>query len=266
MSDDPAYKRCRKVLALLNEEQGWKLSNATCDQYAEDIAARVSHHAINADNLRTIIVNYYLDHALVASLRDHQHPNHDAQLQAWLQQIVRILRHNGLAQSTDSAVDQEDFVQIAATALVKALPSFQYSSRFSTWAYQVIIQSIQRTIRDSNAKKRRVRPESLDRLLDTSLCSNEREHPEIYADASVLRDLVIHILQSHPDPRLAVIFVLKEEHDRPIAEIGGHVHVSPQRVRALLAVIRDTLRNDPLIQAWLADIVPETQEPRDKRS
>jgi len=246
-------QRCAELIAAQNEALGWGLSAAEQQRYVGRLTALMPHDDVSCDELRMLCLRYHFDHQLVESLQDQQHPRHEMHMRGWLLQAVRILHHAGLDWMDDGAVECDDLAQIAWAELSRALPSFQYASRFSTWAHQVVIRSVQRHLRDSRAKKRAGRPLSLDQTPDPPVPISERDHPEAQADASVLRALVDDVLCRHPDRRLALIFKLRQDDDQSIAKIGRHVRLSPQRVRALLTLIYELLRNDPSLRAWLAD-------------
>src|SRR5262249_37742412 len=154
----------------------------------------------------TLALHYHQDHALVQALLQHGHAQHDRAWNAWFGQVIPILRHAGLAWLDDAAIDLEDLAQAARAELARALPSFRYASRFSTWAHQVIVQSTQRFIRDRQALKRAGRPTSLEQTRVDDLPVRAADRPEAEAHARVLAALINDILIAQPDPRLAQIF------------------------------------------------------------
>jgi RNA polymerase sigma factor (sigma-70 family) len=212
------------------------------------------HHYLPSDpseqQLRALVLHYHLDHEQVQALLSYQHTQHDDAWRAWLAQAVAILRHAGLAWSDDTAIDVEDLAQITQAELARSLPSFRYGSRFSTWAHQVIVRSVQRHQRDRQARKRAGHPTALEQSHLEELPIRAVDQPDALAHARLLATLVDTILAAQPDPRLAHIFQLWAQVDLRIEEIGQHVRLSPSQVRVLLSRIRDILRHDPRIQDW----------------
>ena len=168
-------------------------------------------------------------------------------------QVLAILRRAGLDWSDDQAIDIDDLAQVARMGLFKALPRYRYASRFSTWAYQVIIQCAQRYIRDLHAQKRAGRPQSLDQLPPVDTPIPPPEQPEHIVDAHMLMAHIDSVLATQPDPRLPAIFRLWAEEDQRVVTIGQHIQLSPSRVRALLHEIRVLLQQDPILQVWLTN-------------
>jgi RNA polymerase sigma factor (sigma-70 family) len=173
---------------------------------------------------------------------------------SWMAQVLLILRKAGLDWSSDMLFDGEDLAQIARIELVRAIASFHYASRFSTWAHQVIVRSVQRAIRDRQALKRAIRPASLDQLPHVDASIGDAEHPESAAAARVLAERIAAVLEEQADQRLARIFHLWAVADLRVEEIGKIVHLHPSRVRALLLQARQILRDAPEIQSWREDI------------
>lgn len=243
--------RCATMLAHLNDQLGWGLSLTTQRTYCHALHAYLPTPCSDT-HLRQVICNYHLDHTTVAALMQPYYPGHDAAWTAWMGQVLAILRRAGLAWTDDQAIDAEDLAQIARMALVESLPRYHYASRFSTWAYQVIVQRVQRYVRDLHAQKRAGRPQSLDQLppIDTPL--PPLEQPEDVVNARVLAAHIDAVLAAQPDPRLLAIFRLWAHADQRVVTIGQHIQLSPPRVRALLQEIRTVLQHDPVLQAWLA--------------
>jgi RNA polymerase sigma factor (sigma-70 family) len=233
----------------LNDELKWNLSpddqEMYCTQIGDYLTEPCSDHT-----LRTCIVSFHEDHALVELLRNPQHQAHNHAWTTWLSQIAAILQRAGLTWSSDPAVDRDDLIQIAQSELVRAIPTFQYHSRFSTWAYRVVVQRVQRAIRDSQAQKRASRPDSLDQLPEGSTPCYHEDYLDAYTAGQVLQERIEALLAAHPDARLAVIFRLWAVDDRSTEEIGRLIQLSPARTRALLAQARELLRDHPDIRQW----------------
>ena len=240
----------------LDEELGWKLDADAQQRYAHAIAELADVDCADS-RLRTIACNYHKDHVLVMALRNSQDPGYE---QAWERvagEVVVCVRKAGLAWSQDATVDVDDLVQTARTAVFRSIGSFRFVSKFSTWLHQVVVRSIQRSIRDRKAKKRDVQPESLENV-DAPV--QEEHHPEAIASARALLAEIKAILATHPDPRLVELFSLWTHDDLSMQQIGEKLHLHPSRVRALLAEARRFLQQHPNIRTWTADD-DETSEP-----
>ena len=166
---------------------------------------------------------------------------------------LRLEDGSQLELNTDSAVDIEDLAQVARMELARSIHGYKYESRFATWAYQVVVRSVLRQVRDSQAIKRAQRPQSLDRSPEVDVAIPDIQHPEAIANAAVLSDLIDAVLQAQPDPRLVQIFRLWVHEDRRVVEIGARLGLSEARVRALLGQITELLRGHPAISRWVGD-------------
>lgn len=238
------------VLALLDDELGWGLSAAARRRYCIAIAAALPPDSTTA-LLRRALVNYHADHVLVDALQLAQHAQHDAAWRAWMPQVLAILRGAGLDWPTEAAYDLEDLAQVARAELLRALPSYRYASRFSTWAHQVIVQSVRRYRRDLGALKRAGRPQSLESLPEIEIPIGTAAHPEAIVAARALLRAIDARLAAQPDRRLREIFRLWAVEDQRVEEIGRHVCLSASQVRVLLGHIRQLLQSDPAIGTWL---------------
>lgn len=242
--------RCLAVIRERNAALRWRLDDETVQQYAQNLAAHISDHTTD-DMLSDMAVNYRLDHGVVAALRAHAHPEHEAQWAQWMQQVLVVLRSAGLHWADDPAISEDDLAQIARAELVRALPAYRYQSRFSTWAYGVVVQIVKRYLRDRRALKRAARPESLDTVAESALPAGLGQ-AEAAAQSASLLAAINAVLGEHPDGRLRQIFHLWAVEDRRVAEIGALIHLHPSRVRALLALARTLLSEHPDIRAWRA--------------
>jgi RNA polymerase sigma factor (sigma-70 family) len=242
--------RCVAMIAIVDKELNWGLDEAKRQEYAANIQTLVP--AAYPDLLlRKLIENYHKDYKLVQTLLDCNDPEHDAAWLKWSTSVLAILRQAGLGWSGDTASDTDDLVQVALAQLVRALPSFRYTSRFSTWAYSVITQSIRRYIRDQQASKRAGRPLSLEQHPEIDTLHSAEDQPEQEVAASALAELIEAALAGQPDARLARIFELWVRADMRPEEIGQDVQLSSSRVRVLLAQAREALRRHHSILAWI---------------
>jgi len=253
------HVRCVEMIRRIDQELGWRLAESEHESYAAHLRPHIPEECTD-DQLRRIALNYHADHALVEALQDRQHRQYEAAWSTWIAQVLPILRKAGLDWSSDTIFTSEDLVQIARIELVRAIPSFRYASRLSTWAHQVIVQSVQRAIRDSQALKRAIRPDSLEQLPHVDVSIGDAEHPEAATAARVLAERLAAVLEEQADQRLARIFHLWAVADLRVEEIGKIVHLHPSRVRALLLQARQILRAAPEIQSWHQDIDDQHQE------
>jgi RNA polymerase sigma factor (sigma-70 family) len=125
-------------------------------------------------------------------------------------------------------------------------------------------QSVRRYVRDSQAKKRAQRPDSLDDACEIELTVGEAEHPEEYAKASALQDLITEALNAAPDKRLRRIFHLWAINDRTTEDIAAQFQLHPSRVRALLLQARRLLMAYQPLNEWHINAVDYAPSPRQR--
>jgi RNA polymerase sigma factor (sigma-70 family) len=241
-------ERCRELIAALAAERGWEISDTALQQYTAVLAPLLAD--LDDVHWHEVVGNYVLDHAHVRALRDHNHPEHNGEWKSWTTQALGVLRHAGLDWSTDAALADEDLVQEAIAELARALPSYGYRSRFTSWAYRVLVQSAQRQIRFATTQRRGGRPDSLSQLPAEAEPGDPAPPHHHTVDARLLERLIASVLDEHPDKRLSRIFVLWAIHDQSTAEIGRLFNIHESRARALLKLARDYLRAHPQIRDW----------------
>ncbi len=249
--------RCLAMVERLNQEFQWGLESADHLRYAHAVLPCLPS-TCSEGQVRTIVMNYHLDHTLVESLRDRGHQHYQQAWADWMHQALPVLRRAGLSWSSDVSIDSDDLAQIARFEVFRSIDSFRYQSRFSTWAHRVIVYGIQRHIRDSLAQKRAVRPGSLDQVTTPEVPITLVDQPEEIVSARLLMEQIAAILNEQADPRLHNFFQLWAVQDIRVADIGTMVQLHPSRIRALLQHIRQILREHPDIQAWrdAADVLP----------
>lgn len=240
---------CAAMVGQLNQELDWGLTVEQQRNYCCELETYLSE-VCSRHLLRTIVCIYHQDHALVQALSDKHHDLHEESWQYWMGQVGAILKHAGLAWSTDVAVDLDDLMQTAIMAMIRSIPTFQYRSRFSTWAYQVIIRSVQRYIRYCKADKRAVIPDSLDLMVETDMLPYQDAYLEAKVDGALLLQRVADVLADQPDRRLYSIFHCWALQAWPTADIARHVSLHPSRVRTLLGQTRSMLRQHSAIRNW----------------
>jgi RNA polymerase sigma factor (sigma-70 family) len=243
------YAVCLQLIAVLNESQGWKADPAELEELA---LAGVNYISENDHEVQIarILTNMYLDRAHVIALQQRVHGQHHEAWAGWFERVHAILRHKGLVWTPDDSVDIDDLAQVALTELAIALPNYRYLSRFSTWAYQVIANSVQRYKQKLQAQKRRCEIDRQVALNDIELSVGERELPEHVAASRALEQLVEQALLAVQGERNARIFWLWARADLAVETISARVGLSVARVNAIIAQSRKQLRVHEHIQRW----------------
>lgn len=242
-------QRCLAMIVSLNQEHGWGLDQDAQQQYAATVSGYLSDDCSDA-KMRTVITQYHGEHHLVEALGNRDHPEHDQSWKEWTRTVVLILQKGRLYWSSDPAIDPDDLAQIARVELARSITSFRYNSQFGTWAHRVVINSVQRYIRDLHADKRPRGSQSIDESPELELAISMAEDPEVVTRARLLADLVLKLLAAQKDKRLQSIFYLKAIEDKRIEEIASLVSLHPSRVRTLLQEALRLLRQHPDMQSW----------------
>lgn len=246
-------ERCLAVLAELSREHRWTLRDEQREAYVRAIVPMLAPEASDAELFKRLLY-YHLDHDLVGALVDSAHPGHRASWEAWCVSALRIVRHTGLADSTGPLSSPEDLSQIALEEVLKALPSYAYRSRFTTWAYPVIVRAVQRQCSSHRAAKRSGPTLSLDAALSaTDPQASAGDHPEVASSAHLLAELARQVLSESKDTRMALVFQLWAVEDRRLTDIARVVGLDPSRVSVLLKEARKLLQQDPSVRAWLGE-------------
>ncbi|MBC8076163.1 MAG: sigma-70 family RNA polymerase sigma factor [Chloroflexales bacterium] len=249
MHERDLLARCQAAVTACDAERGWKLTPTSCRHYAAAISVLLTVDATDS-LIRDIATNYHADHALVWALRDARHANHDAAWSDWMRRALGVLRAKGFGRSDNTMLDPEDMAQVAYAALVRALPSYRYHSRFSSWAFRVIVQSAQNELRSARAEKRAVQPASLNDIAEHDHPADPTARDEDRANAHLLSGMIRAVFATQPDQRLGHIFHLWAVEDRRVAEIGALLRLHPSRVRALLREARTLLQANHAIRLW----------------
>ena len=241
-------ERIWAALTKLNAEFGWEMDGDMFAAYAQALQ-RITVPGSADEKLHRVACNYHADHALVEALLHHEHAQHAAMWERWALLARAIIRRAGAICEFDSAVGLEDLVQVASMELARSLPHYRYVSRFSTWAHQVLVQSVLRYLRALRAQKRYNPLCDYDDLSSGQPAPPQLD-PETYSQGSALLSLVHGLLHMQPDPRLAQIFYLWAIADCRISEIGAYVGLSESRVRVLLNHSRRILAASPDVCDW----------------
>lgn len=238
------------MIAALDAEQDWRL---TPEQQRAYLAALSDLGALPADanKLRRVVLNYHHDHTLVAQLSDSANPHHHDAWYGWVSQAARILHTKQLGSQRDLLGSAEDMAQVALEDLARALPSFRYASRFSTWAFAVIAHSAQRSMRDLNAAKRNGQTEPIELSAALWLAAPPENDPTAIVEVEALVALIDAALAAAPDPRWQTIFRLWVHQDQRLVDIARQLRLSQSRVSRMLAQLTELLRQHPEIRAWL---------------
>ncbi|WP_097653824.1 sigma-70 family RNA polymerase sigma factor [Candidatus Chloroploca asiatica] len=246
--DSPGV-RCLAVVRRVVVAEQWLLTEAEQLALAQRVAICVSPDCSDED-VRSVAWNVYCDAPLVDALRSRDATDHEAEWLAWFGQARAILHHTGLDWVSDDAVDLDDLAQVALVELLRSLPSFRFASRFSTWAYQVISNAVNRHLRDLHARKR---SGTFDRTVDWMTLPVEDpdpDTPEKMALGRMLDRLVETELIRTMGERNARIFHLWACDDLSAEMIGHRVHLSTARIHAIIAEARAYLRARPDLRHW----------------
>jgi len=252
---------CAAMVAALSAELAWELQ---ADQQQTYVSALLQHlpNAPLEAMPRRLVINYHEDHALIEALRDRANPRHEIVWEEAVGQVVRMVLHQGYGRAGEALASLEDLTQVALESLIRALPTFHYASRFSTWAYAVVGRSVMRYLRDLQAAKRHGHVESFAQHpeLNEHPDDMEADQPEVVVEGRALAALIDAVLTEHAGERVARIFQLSVGEERRLAEIGREVHLSPSRVSVLSDQARNILRESAELQAWL-DMGDRDEEP-----
>ncbi|NTW02897.1 MAG: sigma-70 family RNA polymerase sigma factor [Oscillochloris sp.] len=243
------FQRCTEVIAQLAQKEGWGLSPADVEKLAE-FAYQYVQPSFTETHLQKLILTIQRDRATVEALHHYADARHQSEWKSWMGQAQAILQSKNLYWARDTAVDIDDLTQIALLELTRSLPTFRYQSRFSTWAYQVIIGGVRRHLRDMAARKRNgdIDPSVDPEMVEIAL--GVHDLPETHTWASMLSEAVYRELAAALGQRNADIFSLWACHDLSAEMIGQRFGLSTTRVHALLKQAREYLRNCASIQAW----------------
>lgn len=240
------------LVVRLNASKGWGLDQGALARYCAALCAYIPADA-NPGLVQRICTYYHQDHQLFAALSDRSHGLAEQTWTDWYQWALAVLYKEGLPRNGDCALEAHDMAQTALLELVAALPSFRFQSTLKTWAYQVIVNTARRMLRDSRAQKRPQQCASLDQLPGFDQPIPAGEQPPAVTELQLLGELVGAVLAYSGDARMARIFLLHAANDYTTETIGRLVQLHPSRVRALLADARAILQHHPALQAWLAD-------------
>lgn len=242
-------QRCASKLSILNEENTWLLSPSQQAAYIVAIVPFVAEACADTV-LERIIRSYHADHHEVEILQTHHHPKHDMAWMSWREQIGPILNYAGVLRSTDRSTEQDDIIQLALVELARALPTYRFQSRLSSWAYMVVVQRTRRAIRDSQAQKRQAVLLPIDHPTALGVYAPSAIQPDVQIIMQALVETIQEILAAHGGERLARVFHLWAVDDQRLVDIGRRTRLSPARISLLLDEARQVLRLHEEIQRW----------------
>lgn len=241
----PQQQRLLSLMAELNKEHQWGLPLRLQEEYVNDIIQK-GYVTDDEDQQLTDLIS---DYRLVKVLRDNQDPCYEVAWEHWMRQVVPILKRSSFYRINDAMSDIDDIAQNAREALIKALPKFEFRSKFSTWVFQVVTYSVLRLARDTQAGKRAQRPSTLDEVSEKHLVSTDDQKMQDEIDYRAMYELAVTILEQQSDKRFRTIFDGRMN-DASINELAAQLCISSQRVRALVKQIRKILDENPSWRDW----------------
>jgi RNA polymerase sigma factor (sigma-70 family) len=238
---------CVRVVALLGRE--WNLSAEEEATYAHAIAASIPE-PYNDAQLQRIARYYHLDYQEVQALRDAQNRGHLDAWAKWPQRVRQFLHNANLDWVTDNAIAVEDLVQIALKELYEAIASYHFGSRFSTWAYTVILRAARHAVRAQRAAKRSGTLVAIDDPETAAQLSSHGDDPTALAQNAELIKVINGILEARGGLRWVEIFQCWAHEDQRLVDIGRQVGLSTGRVSVLIEQMRSLLRQNPDLLEW----------------
>lgn len=135
------YSAAITAVAVQNRTHGWGLAVQQEQEYATALVAHMPQ--VYPDQLVSLMAwCYHHDHRFVEALRSGETLEGQDAWQRCRAQLPALLDYTQLRWDIDNSADQEDLVEIGALAIFQALPQFHYTTRFSTWMYQVFRRSV----------------------------------------------------------------------------------------------------------------------------
>lgn len=241
--------RVATMVTNLNSDLEWGLSLAQRQVYVAALVNYVDTEC-TSEELQRIVHYYHQDHQVVSALQNQHNHEHDHIWQQQIEHITAILVHANAPSLDDGAVELDDLVQTVLAELVRSLPNYRYRSRFSTWLYALVVNRLQRMMRDKTTLKRKGYTLSLDSEPGMQAFTTEMHQPERQADATILQELIQHVLQHESDERLSYIFWLWAVQDQRLKDIGEQMNLSQTRVRLLVRRACVILQQSDALQDW----------------
>lgn len=134
--------QCETMIRQLDSERCWNLGPAGRATYVDAVLPFVLPGA-DANRIRTTLINYHHDHHLVIHLTDHNDALCSRNCSLWLDQVIGMLYQQQPCYDRTGPLVRQKLSRIVWQELVNTLPSFNYSSRFLTWCYRLVVRSVQ---------------------------------------------------------------------------------------------------------------------------
>lgn len=255
MQETPLIQRSLELVCRLCDEHSWNLTDPMRNQYAIRIAALSRIDSVDAELGRTI-TNYHHDHVLVEALADQRHPEHDAAWDAWKKQATALLFSKfGQSPSNDVMLSFEDMLQEALSDVWGGIDQFQYTSRFNTWAFQVMIHCFLRQIRRAETHKRsaNARTESLDdtAALDYVLVDRHQDTLEQQVFNQALHSFVGDILATHSNKNVSKIFHQWYYEEQTYRKLATEFNLSPSWIHGTMKHVLTLLQTMLIESGWV---------------
>ncbi|HEU4327504.1 MAG TPA: sigma-70 family RNA polymerase sigma factor [Roseiflexaceae bacterium] len=240
------------MIATLDQQLGWNLDEPARLRYQEELVGLLSEPCPE-ELLRQTVQCYHVDHELVQTLRDANHPSHYAAWEDMRLRVLMTLKSKGFGDYTNGSVDFDDLVQIALVDLSASLVRFRFASRLATWLHVVALNSARRTLRTQRATRRAATTVPLEHPVNEDLAIPSTAQPESLADYQLLLAMIATGLRAQNDERLLPIFQLWALDDQRLADIGNAMRLSKSRVSTLLEEARTVLRGYLRQHHWVDD-------------
>jgi RNA polymerase sigma-70 factor (ECF subfamily) len=129
----------------------------------------------------------------------------------------------------------EDFAQDAMVIILQQIDSFRGESRFTTWAYRIVVNLLA-----DEYRRRAWRHRPLDPELDTVLPS--WHGPQKTAERREIWSLVAAVIEHDLTPRQRQVLVARVVHEKPLVVIADELGTNKDNVYKLLHDARRHLR------------------------
>lgn len=253
---------CAAMIAMLNQQLDWGLDEAAQQRYLGQLI-NLLPLPCSEQQLRQTVQCYHIDHQLVMTLCNADHPGHQAAWEDARLRVLMTLKSKGFGNYTNGAVDFEDLVQIALVDLSNSLERFRFGSRLATWLHVVAVNSARRTLRTQRAARRAAVTVPLEHPSNDDLAIPAMAQPESIADYTLLLALITQALRTRDNERLLRIFQLWALDDHRLTDIGTAMGLSKSRVSTLLEEIRVLLRGYLRQHRWVDDHSSSPDENRE---
>ena len=148
----------------------------------------------------------------------------------WISQLYHRYLHIFLSTARNALGDQalaEDVVQDAFVKMYRALPSFQFGSKFSTWFYKIVYNTA------ITAQRKQSVFDSYDDAIATDLTTSEVDSATAILEREDRKEIIARVLKKLPADESLVLnlFYLEE---CSIADIGQITDLTPSNIKVKL--------------------------------